>query len=1483
MTTGIKIRGYSGALFGNLTTQAVAGSSTSLDDTLPFRGGVRPKKKKKKKKKKPSRGGSRIDFFSSGVVVKKKKKIDLFSGGAATKDDNKVIKVSTSTSEKPPILLLPDGGLAVRPKKKGKKPPLTRPRVTIPPLVYIQPKNSGNNPHSDSSNTLPRVRSFKRPLELNGISNQRPEIISMTDFQPIFTQGRLNNVGEALELQFQVRRLKLDKMTELLEALEGTGDAKVILNEIKDEYLEQIKLAREDVNFLSSVQETLNRGKRALDIKSHGETRQTTKGIKVKSFRDILVNEFGFSDEGYNQFTHTKIFGQFIKDFGTTISQYSPSLFDTIDSERQADVNPTEYAEDIDVTDGKFRFKIENFRSRGGRKLQNMGATRNFAKFITSLPTDSDDRAKLLTVSLSKEMRVSQGLSNSSTQNLIADNFLVEGNSFESGNPFDNIIGNLGSSISDPLSAKKSLASLTQENDTDRRSRDRKGVLPFEKGFIEASDKRIYIPGKKFLIDSITSGENAFNTDNLTAYSDRFEDITRNSVTVINSLLNLKDRKRILFCDNLYKDIINDIVNISLPAVESQKQYPNFIPIALLRTANSDLKLKEMLFQYTVLLGMQGNGVGDEASVSAAEEFFENLSEAEMNTMSDFSQMRFPKKKIKFSGGGASGGNLAGPGADTGSSTSSNINNFSFGTPRTAASNINNWGFGTPKTEPVDIPWGYPTEAIKINEDTATNNTLFVRTAIESMRKRIVQRVFRIVSRGAQSKSARELTISKKDLNSFLSENDKFFKMISVFMGSLDVKTDSISKTSNSGDYFSDGSFRSRYNSLTGSTRVLMVFEIYSAIATKYLDVSFSASSKRQTIILNVVHDNIVDITDAMQEIFGDTVSKTGQGINNIIKRYTGANSNKKANNNSLNFSGGNPGATVVPKIYSDDPPPSSRRRPSNVNTSATTDDPKGPTALSHPIDRPIRKKVLVLISALQDIKDKLVFEDDFLIEVTSRLEDTSSRINDSLQEVEQFFDFSGPNGPKFRDLMADPDANEKIPLMSKSQLRLAQKELLELEGYNALSFRKKEPYAPYVRFLKWAKSQASAKTGGSNASGGKSRAVSTSNKSQKTLTYPVFFDGSDIPDFTQSMLRDLLSKSEFKTRKGTNMKILSVGIPEGFSEGLNAIGGVNNFEQAGIFDKEKDVININVYRKDLEFEEIVFKPQTFIFEMSRFVSRSTFTNNVVKPRTANFDLFDDAFVLMRDIGDDFNQSIVGESKDIRKDEKYSFLDHGESRDLIKNHIVSYLLEVYLKILTGISHEEGSFLLNRSFQNADVDEKAKKRFKNLMEIYVSNIAGRSITLDELKESSDLIAGLLNKIDNLGTSQSFSEQINPPNLPSVSRSASVELTEDLISFLNIFKPSNILMGGFTHRKRITSPKAFERIFNIAVDPDDFIIDVEKTNLTNSGRRAIQHLRGRKIIKIKNSQGDLEVVRNKTQDDIQLDQFFITISTVGDFVI
>ena len=91
---------------------------------------------------------------------------------------------------------------------------------------------------------------------------------------------------------------------------------------------------------------------------------------------------------------------------------------------------------------------------------------------------------------------------------------------------------------------------------------------------------------------------------------------------------------------------------------------------------------------------------------------------------------------------------------------------------------------------------------------------------------------------------------------------------------------------------------------------------------------------------------------------------------------------------------------------------------------------------------------------------------------------------------------------------------------------------------------------------------------------------------------------------------------------------------------------------------------------------------------------------------------------------------------------------------------------------------------------------------------------------------------------------------------------------------------MLTGGERQRRAITSPKLFERIFHVPVDPFIFEIDIEKTNLSVAGRLALQRLRvaerlvqttdrvtGRSVMRLK---------RVRPNHDVIVDQYFVVLS-------
>ncbi len=250
------------------------------------------------------------------------------------------------------------------------------------------------------------------------------------------------------------------------------------------------------------------------------------------------------------------------------------------------------------------------------------------------------------------------------------------------------------------------------------------------------------------------------------------------------------------------------------------------------------------------------------------------------------------------------------------------------------------------------------------------------------------------------------------------------------------------------------------------------------------------------------------------------------------------------------------------------------------------------------------------------------------------------------------------------------------------------------------------------------------------------------------------------------------------------------------------------------------------------------------------------------------------------------NDEIVGMTRDFNRDTglqtldsfltdfSYSFLTSDQKKKMLRNHVESHVLGLYIQMLTGISLNESRYLFNEQLSEGFVDEETKNKFKNIVTLYVQGIAGKPLTIDQLKSASPKIKSLLDKIDTFRLDTNFTEKIEPIVLPGVSRSASIEITEDIINFIKLYTPGSLLMGGKTQSQRITSPKVFERIFNLAVDPDDFEIDVSKTLETNAGTQMYAVITQQGLLQTPTKFKNLQPSKN-----IHFNQYFVTISTVG----
>ena len=399
--------------------------------------------------------------------------------------------------------------------------------------------------------------------------------------------------------------------------------------------------------------------------------------------------------------------------------------------------------------------------------------------------------------------------------------------------------------------------------------------------------------------------------------------------------------------------------------------------------------------------------------------------------------------------------------------------------------------------------------------------------------------------------------------------------------------------------------------------------------------------------------------------------------------------------------------------------------------------------------------------------------------------------------------------------------------------------------------------------------------------------------KANPSTDISAFSDPSYLSNNVQRALLSMLREPMFRKSRAENLKIISVGLPAGIRGALQDVV-LEDDDNPGPA-RERDVVQINIYKRDLEFDDIVFKPMSFLFELSRFTRRAVQRSRRAPrggisrmrflPHAGKSIVADHIWTLDFQIDEDFVFPVgwKGVKREgyynVAAGDDYSFLNVDEKRDMFKNHVVSSYLELYIRFMTDMEIREETFLLNDQVAAKKADAADRERFIKLMLTRVTALAGRPVTLDELKKGNPQMGALLDKLDNDDKFKGVTEKIQT-NFTGLSDGTNIEIAEDVVNFVKAFSPQSLLTGANVTADKIISPKIFERIFHVPVDIDDFEVDVEATLSTNAGRRAWKNKAFREIL-VTHGTGDDAVIKMKARQAANGDhittEMFATIST------
>ena len=385
---------------------------------------------------------------------------------------------------------------------------------------------------------------------------------------------------------------------------------------------------------------------------------------------------------------------------------------------------------------------------------------------------------------------------------------------------------------------------------------------------------------------------------------------------------------------------------------------------------------------------------------------------------------------------------------------------------------------------------------------------------------------------------------------------------------------------------------------------------------------------------------------------------------------------------------------------------------------------------------------------------------------------------------------------------------------------------------------------------------------------------------------YLKMFDDSFVSGRSINAIKAVLSDSAFNTQRGSNIRLVSVGLPHGFSAKLRNNFKISTFaEQIVSKPKQNDVVILDVYKIDVRYPDLVFKPISKVFELSRFAVRNENHFDAVQVGVELSKALD--AVPTKDYSNIANPTITYGPEQVANDTNYDFMSKEDCRSMVRNHVMSYILELYFRLMTGIPASE------RELYITDPDE--------------SDTPASFITKAILTHAADKVFQVPVQSNFKIEPSRFAIKFNHEASSYLAKSTSSSSTKKT----DLFRKQSISLDLFPRRffnqylghagaasdagkkrtvysdteqtaKRLLSPKLFERIFWLAIDPDDYEIDYEETMSSPVGQATFARLQQAGEIETQTStvgQSSRDVYKMRdlksSQQELVFEKYFVTV--------
>lgn len=375
-----------------------------------------------------------------------------------------------------------------------------RPYISPPVIFTPRPNPIARLTESDDIDETLTLDSyaFRDGQAILDVSSLRSEIITEIDYRSIYDTSGYPNIFGTYFMDLQQSSVIRDTLRKYLitNRAAAAPDFAAVLSRISARVSKDITESKRVVAYLDSLLQKTKEIGLVLDVKKNLSNSFVFQSPNM-ALKDFFTSRMLFSETAYEIFSDTKILYQMLFDLSGILDKCSFNLLDNFtDNERSTYIgNPAsvrrQTAQDgitIDRTYGdNLRYTSNAIRSKYILDLVTMNGVLNV------LPQGANNRIKFIVNLLSKELRVSKGLGKYK---------LTEGNYFgfrNQGNPFASVLGIVPNDIFLEPTGLNSLATLFYIKTGNQSVI----VLPFENRQLVGDNETVFVLRNSYFSDRI--------------------------------------------------------------------------------------------------------------------------------------------------------------------------------------------------------------------------------------------------------------------------------------------------------------------------------------------------------------------------------------------------------------------------------------------------------------------------------------------------------------------------------------------------------------------------------------------------------------------------------------------------------------------------------------------------------------------------------------------------------------------------------------------------------------------------------------------------------------------------------------------------------------------------------------------------------------------------------------------------------------------